>query len=148
MVLPFFKIKFYLEFEQPLFMGNSEVCRIQTRKRWVREASVLCCRNTSSVLHKCVSPKLTTEVRSTTQLLVDHKCSHQFTERITNSDIFHWINHVFLCCVCIIKTVLSADILKENLQARSSWKEVFQVMKGKDLHPRMCPRTLSSKTTI
>ena len=32
---------------------------------------------------------------------------------------------------------LSADFLKETLQARSGWKEVFEVMKGKDLHPRL-----------
>ena len=32
---------------------------------------------------------------------------------------------------------LSADFSKETLQARSSWKEVFKVMKGKDLHPRL-----------
>ena len=32
---------------------------------------------------------------------------------------------------------LSADFLKETLQARRGWKEVFQVMKGKDLHPRL-----------
>ena len=31
---------------------------------------------------------------------------------------------------------LSADFIKETLQARSGWKEVFKVMKGKDLHPR------------
>ena len=31
---------------------------------------------------------------------------------------------------------LSVDISKETLQARRAWKEVFQVMKGKDLHPR------------
>ena len=31
---------------------------------------------------------------------------------------------------------LSADFSKETLQARSGWKEVFEVMKGKDLHPR------------
>ena len=31
---------------------------------------------------------------------------------------------------------LSADFPKETLQARRGWKEVFQVMKGKDLHPR------------
>ena len=31
---------------------------------------------------------------------------------------------------------LSADFSKETLQARWGWKEVFQVMKGKDLHPR------------
>ena len=30
----------------------------------------------------------------------------------------------------------SADFLKETLQARKGWKEAFQVMKGKDLHPR------------
>ena len=29
---------------------------------------------------------------------------------------------------------LSADFSKETLQARRSWKEVFEVMKGKDLH--------------
>ena len=32
---------------------------------------------------------------------------------------------------------LSADFSKENLQARRGWKEVFEVMKGKDLHPRL-----------
>ena len=32
---------------------------------------------------------------------------------------------------------LSADISKETLQARRGWKEVFQVMKGKGLHPRL-----------
>ena len=26
---------------------------------------------------------------------------------------------------------------KEILQARKDWKEVFKVMKGKDLHPRL-----------
>ena len=31
---------------------------------------------------------------------------------------------------------LSADFSKEPLQARRGWKEVFKVMKGKDLHPR------------
>ena len=31
---------------------------------------------------------------------------------------------------------LSADFSKETLQARRVWKEVFQVMKSKDLHPR------------
>ena len=32
---------------------------------------------------------------------------------------------------------LSADFSKETLQARRSWQEVFQVMKGKDIHPRL-----------
>ena len=32
---------------------------------------------------------------------------------------------------------LLADISKETLQARRGWKEVFKVMKGKDLHPRL-----------
>ena len=31
----------------------------------------------------------------------------------------------------------SADFSKETLQARRGWKEVLQVMKGKDLHPRL-----------
>ena len=39
---------------------------------------------------------------------------------------------------------LSADFSKETLQARRGWKEVFQVMKGKNLHPRL----LSSKAII
>ena len=39
---------------------------------------------------------------------------------------------------------LSADFSKETLQARRDWQEVFQVMKGKDLHPRLlCPEKLS-----
>ena len=32
---------------------------------------------------------------------------------------------------------LSADFSKETWQARRVWKEGFQVMKGKDLHPRV-----------
>ena len=32
---------------------------------------------------------------------------------------------------------LSADFSKEILQARRGWEEVFEVMKGKDLHPRL-----------
>ena len=32
---------------------------------------------------------------------------------------------------------LSPDFSKESLQARRGWKEVFKVMKGKDLHPRL-----------
>ena len=32
---------------------------------------------------------------------------------------------------------LSADFSQETFQARRGWKEVFQVMKGKDLHPRL-----------
>ena len=32
---------------------------------------------------------------------------------------------------------LSDDFSKETLQARRGWKEVFQVMKGKDLHARL-----------
>ena len=35
-----------------------------------------------------------------------------------------------------VPIVLSTDFSKETLQARRGWKEVFQVMKGKDLHPR------------
>ena len=31
---------------------------------------------------------------------------------------------------------LSAFFSKEIFQARRDWKEVFQAMKGKDLHPR------------
>ena len=32
---------------------------------------------------------------------------------------------------------MSADYSKETLQARRDWKEVFKVMKVKDLHPRL-----------
>ena len=32
---------------------------------------------------------------------------------------------------------LAADFSKETLQTRRGWKEVFQVMKGKGLHPRL-----------
>ena len=31
----------------------------------------------------------------------------------------------------------SADFSKETLQARMGWKKVLEVMKGKDLHPRL-----------
>ena len=32
---------------------------------------------------------------------------------------------------------LSDDFSKETLQARRDWEEVFEFMKGKDLHPRL-----------
>ena len=32
---------------------------------------------------------------------------------------------------------LSADFSKATLQARRGWEEVFKIMKGKDLHPRL-----------
>ena len=32
---------------------------------------------------------------------------------------------------------LSADFSQETLQARRGWKELSEVMKGKDLHPRL-----------
>ena len=39
---------------------------------------------------------------------------------------------------------LSVDFSKETLQARRGWKEVFEVMKGKDLYPRLLyPEKLS-----
>ena len=39
---------------------------------------------------------------------------------------------------------LSGDFSKETLKARRGSKELFQVMKGKDLHPRfLCPAKLS-----
>ena len=38
---------------------------------------------------------------------------------------------------------LSADFLKEILQARRDWKEIFKVMESEDLQPR-----LPSKSTI
>ena len=45
-----------------------------------------------------------------------------------------------------VPTRLLADFFKEILQARRGWKEVFEVMKGKDLHPRLLyPAKLSFK---
>ena len=39
---------------------------------------------------------------------------------------------------------LLADFSKETLQSRRGCKEIFEVMKGKDLHPRLlCPAKLS-----
>ena len=41
---------------------------------------------------------------------------------------------------------LSADFSKETLQTRRGWKEVFEVMKSKELHPRLLyPAKLSFK---
>ena len=36
-----------------------------------------------------------------------------------------------------VPTRLSGDFSKDTLQARRGWKEVFEVMKGKDLPPRL-----------
>ena len=44
---------------------------------------------------------------------------------------------------------LSADLSKETLQARRGWKEVFEVMKGKDLYPRLLyPAKLSFRMEV
>ena len=44
---------------------------------------------------------------------------------------------------------LSAAFSKETLQARRGWKEVFEVMKGKDLHPRLLyPAKLSLRMVV
>ena len=44
---------------------------------------------------------------------------------------------------------LSADFSKETLQARRGWKEVFEVMKSKDLHPRfLYPAKLSFRMEV
>ena len=32
---------------------------------------------------------------------------------------------------------MSANLSKEILQARRDWQEIFEVMKSKDLHPRL-----------
>ena len=36
-----------------------------------------------------------------------------------------------------VPIILSADLSKENLQVRRGWKEVFEVVKGKDLPPKL-----------
>ena len=42
---------------------------------------------------------------------------------------------------------LSADFSTESLQARRQWHDIFQVMKGKDLQPRiLCPERLSFRS--
>ena len=37
-----------------------------------------------------------------------------------------------------VPIILSADSSRETLQARRGWKEVFEVIKSKDLQPRFC----------
>ena len=37
---------------------------------------------------------------------------------------------------------LSADFSKETLQAIRDWQEVFEVMKSKDLHPRLYSKVI------
>ncbi|KAF6094902.1 hypothetical protein HJG60_011969 [Phyllostomus discolor] len=37
----------------------------------------------------------------------------------------------------VVPIRLSADFSKETLQARRGWKEGFEIMRGKDLHPRL-----------
>ena len=36
-----------------------------------------------------------------------------------------------------VSIILSADFSKETLEVRRRWKEVFKVMKGKNIHPRL-----------
>ena len=45
----------------------------------------------------------------------------------------HFCGSVPVLVVCLV----SADFPKETLQARRGWREVFQIMKGKYLHPRL-----------
>ena len=46
----------------------------------------------------------------------------------------------------VVPIRLSASFSKETLQTGRGWKEVFQVIKGKDLHPRLLyPAKLSSR---
>ena len=41
---------------------------------------------------------------------------------------------------------LTADLLGENLQARREWQDVFKVLKGKNLQPRLLyPASISFK---
>ena len=41
---------------------------------------------------------------------------------------------------------LTADLSAETLQARSKWKDIFKVLKGKNLQPRLlCPARVSFK---
>ena len=35
------------------------------------------------------------------------------------------------------ENIMKENFSKEILQAKRGWKEVFKVMKGKDLHPRL-----------
>ena len=37
----------------------------------------------------------------------------------------------------------SADFSKQTLKAKRGWKQVFEAMKGKDLHPILYPAKLS-----
>ena len=48
--------------------------------------------------------------------------------------MFFHLGHFFFVLVCLLH---KADFSKETLQARRGWQEVFQIMKGKDLHPRL-----------
>ena len=44
---------------------------------------------------------------------------------------------------------LSADFSKETLQARRDWQEIFKVMKGRDLQPRLLwPAKLSFRIQV
>ena len=43
---------------------------------------------------------------------------------------------------------LSGDFSKQTLQVRRGWKEVFEVMKGKDLHPRLHPLLFRAKVSF
>ena len=39
---------------------------------------------------------------------------------------------------------LTADLSAENLQAKTEWQDIFKVMKGKNLQPRLlCPAMIS-----
>ena len=41
---------------------------------------------------------------------------------------------------------LTADLSAETLQARRKWQDIFKVLKGKNLQPRLlCPARISSK---
>ena len=65
------------------------------------------------------------------------KAHHDYITKIKDERILKAAREKEMVTYRGVPMKLSAEFSKETLQARRGWQEVFQVMKGKDLHPRL-----------
>ena len=65
------------------------------------------------------------------------KAHHDYITKIKDERILKAAREKEMVTYRGVPMKLSAEFSKETLQARRGWEEVFKVMKGKDLHPRL-----------
>ena len=65
------------------------------------------------------------------------KAHHDYITKIKDERILKAAREKEMVTYRGVPMKLSTEFSKETLQARRGWEEVFKVMKGKDLHPRL-----------